>query len=934
MRLARVWLSLFFLAIIFYSTPLTSNTPTVGVEDPAISPDGQSLALIHSGRVLVSNLLGDEITRLSGVGEVQEHPSWSPDGNYIAFSALVTGRFRIYRVPSVGGTATEVPGMSELRGHARTPTWAGNDIVFVHEDLSGFRSDLMVVTPEGELVELTTNEAVDIMPTVSPDGARVAFVSHRSGDEEIWLISIQGGEATRLTFHRGEDRHPAWSPDGQRLVYSTERGGERYLAAIDADGGEPTVFYRGGGQPAWSRDGRFIILAQLPSRPRVYNGNPQRLPEWERVTLFSHRGAFELFSVPAPSPQDRSVSVAFPALESRGERNRHVFDQVVTIHQRLYYPAGPSRETWDGVAEQLRPLAEKAEDDTELEAVVDQLILERPLIKEEAQSQRAVIASAHPLATEVGIDVLRRGGNVVDAAVAVSFMLGVVEPDASGIGGDGMMMIHLKDLEKTVAIDFKDQTPSRATADNPALFENGRLKTHGPAAVNIPGVVAGMGFAFEKYGSGVVGWADLIAPAARAAAEGVEVTLGLATSLAEGEAYLEKYPAAAQLLVPEGIPLGVGDILVNEDYARTLQEIADEGANAFYRGSIADAIVRDMKTNGGIITAQDLSGYRAIEREPLVGHYRNFAIKTAPPPVASGASLIQMLHILDHYPLDSDKHFRSSADSFHYMVEAWKNISRKRLVADPHHWEVDLSEALSKDWARSRFEKIDPLKASPEPLLPVNEEDLEDYRRERISTGTTAAVVADSQGNMVALTQTLSTWGGACYVSEGLGFLYNNHLRGFRARPGRMGSLKPLARSSTGICPTLIFRRRSEDLVPTMAVGAAGNAWITASVYQLIAGIIDFGLSPQEAIESPRFLVRRKRFLRDRPAIAGRVQYEQSISGAVIREMRQRGHRFEPMGMKGELSMGFAAVAVVDIENGVVTAGAEPRRSHDAKGLQ
>jgi gamma-glutamyltranspeptidase/glutathione hydrolase len=497
-----------------------------------------------------------------------------------------------------------------------------------------------------------------------------------------------------------------------------------------------------------------------------------------------------------------------------------------------------------------------------------------------------------------------------------------------------MMMIHLIDPEKTVAIDFKDQTPSRATTDNPALFENGRLKTHGPAAVNIPGVVAGMGAAFEKYGSGVVSWADLIAPAARAAAEGVEVTLGLASSLAEGKLYLKECQAAMRIFMPEGKPLQAGDVLVNEDYGRTLQKIADEGADAFYRGSIADAIVRDMKTNGGIISAQDLSDYRALEREPLVGHYRDFEIRTAPPPVASGASLLQMLHILDHYPLGENPHFRSNTDSFHYMVEAWKNISRQRLVADPHHWEVDLSEVLSKEWARTRFAQIDPLKASPEPLLPENEDELEDYRRERISTGTTAAVVADSKGNMVALTQTLSTWGGAFYVSEGLGFLYNDHLRNFRARPGRMGSLKPLARSSTGICPTLVFRQRGEDLVPYLAVGAAGNAWITASVYQLIAGIIDFGLSPQEAIESPRFLVRRKRFPRDGPPIAGRVQYEQSISGAVIQEMRQRGHIFEAIGMKGELSMGFAAVAVVDIDNGVVRAGAEPRRSHDANGLQ
>jgi gamma-glutamyltranspeptidase len=218
--------------------------------------------------------------------------------------------------------------------------------------------------------------------------------------------------------------------------------------------------------------------------------------------------------------------------------------------------------------------------------------------------------------------------------------------------------------------------------------------------------------------------------------------------------------------------------------------------------------------------------------------------------------------------------------------------------------------------------------------MPADKSQLEEYRKERISTGTTAAVVADSEGNMVAITQTLGAWGGAFYVSEGVGFLYNNHLRGGRSRPGRLGSLTPLARSTTGICPTLVFRRQGEERVPFMALGAAGNAWITASVYEVLTNIIDFGLSPQQAIESPRFLTSRKRFLRDRPPIPVRIWYEQGIVGSVIEQMRERGHRMMPMGMKGEVVMGYAAVAVVDLENGEVLAGADPRRSHYAGSVQ
>jgi gamma-glutamyltranspeptidase len=889
--------------------------------------------MIYTGRTLVIDMKTGEVIRAPGTGEVQQHPTWSPDGSEIAFSALVEGRFRLYTFPSSGGEAREIPATSDLPTHARSPSWGGEGIVFVSQSLDGTVADLMVT--DGTIITpLTTHEAIDKMAAVSPDGKKVAFVSERTGDEEIWVIPIEGGDAIRLTFESGEDLYPAWSPDGKRLAYSTERGGQRFLAVIDAAGGEPVVFHGNGGQPSWSRDGKTILLSKMPPSPPTYNGNPTRVADWNRRALFPNHEAFELFRVRAPLPLEVATSVALPPLESRRERNRRIFDDVAATQRRLYYRDGNRSKSWDDTVAGMSHTAEMAVDDEELEVIVDRLVSERPTIRNEARSPHGVVASAHPLATEVGLDVLRRGGNVVDAAIAVSFMLGVVEPDASGIGGDGMMLIHLVDREKTVAIDFKDQAPMRATRDNPALFDKGRSKTHGPAAVNIPGPVAGMDLAYRKYGSGRIEWKDLVLPASRAAAEGVEVTPGLASSMERGKTFLEKYPEAARIYLPDGKPIQAGDILVNSDYAHTLRTIAEEGADAFYRGSVAKAIAKDMRANGGIITFEDLAQYRAIEREPLSGHYRGYQIKTAPPPVSAGSSLIQMLQILDHYPLSPKAHYRMDTDSFHFMVEAWKRISRVRLVADPFVWDVDLSDVLSRDWAAERFESIDPDRAWPGPALPEDPSQLESYRKERISTGTTAAVVADSKGNMVALTQTLSTWGGAFYVSEGLGFLYNNHLRGFRSRPGQFGSLTPLARSSTGICPTLIFKSEGDKNVPYIAIGAAGNAWITASIYELLAGIIDFGLSPQEAIESPRFLVNRKRFPSDRPPIPGRVQYEQGIEGRVVREMRARGHRLEPIGMKGELVMGYAAVAVVDLANGEVVAGADPRRSHQALGLR
>jgi gamma-glutamyltranspeptidase/glutathione hydrolase len=302
--------------------------------------------------------------------------------------------------------------------------------------------------------------------------------------------------------------------------------------------------------------------------------------------------------------------------------------------------------------------------------------------------------------------------------------------------------------------------------------------------------------------------------------------------------------------------------------------------------------------------------------------------------VTAGVSLLQTLQILDGAPREKRGRFTEDSGAFHYMVESWKRAGRGNLAADPAFFPIDLDEPLSPAWAKKQSATIVAGKATVDPEFPEDPEDERDYRRERIGTGTTAAVVMDAEGNMVALTQTLSTWGGAFYVSDGLGFLYNNHLRSFRRQPRRFNTLTPLARAATGIAPTLIFKREGERSTPVMAVGAAGNAWISAAVYQIITGVLDRGLGPQQAVEQPRFLIGRKQFPPRQAPIPSRILYEDVIPRKVVDEMRAYGHRLEPIGLKGELVMGYASVAVRDPSSGVVRGGADPRRSHQAGAIE
>ena len=421
-----------------------------------------------------------------------------------------------------------------------------------------------------------------------------------------------------------------------------------------------------------------------------------------------------------------------------------------------------------------------------------------------------------------------------------------------------------------------------------------------------------------------------------------------------------KYPEAAKIYLPNGQVPKPGDRFINKDYAETLKVLAKEGAQAFYRGSIARKIADDMAANGGIISLEDLAQYRAMERKPLEGRYRGHKIYSAPPPTSNGAQLIETLQILDNYTPRPGASYSTDADYLHYVIEAWRVRDGGGQIADPERWPIDLGNHLQPGHALDRFKLIDPQKAyvvpqggrgrgagpAPEVIASLPQSERHPFSAAEydafnqavadgvagpgIQTGTTSFAAADVDGNMVAVTQTLSTWGGNFYVSKGLGFLYNDHFRGGRGTG--YGSMLPLQRSSSTSVPTLVFAPSEVDpgrygiagFTPRLAVGAAGNAWIPASVYEIILSVVDGGMGAQRAIEAPRMLIGNS-------ATGSRVQIEDRIPRSLLEKLEAMGHTFARVGRKGEVAQGYAAVALINAAKGTVEGGAEPRRSHGAR---
>jgi gamma-glutamyltranspeptidase/glutathione hydrolase len=492
-------------------------------------------------------------------------------------------------------------------------------------------------------------------------------------------------------------------------------------------------------------------------------------------------------------------------------------------------------------------------------------------------------------------------------------------------------------------------TPGHAVPDNRQIFnENGsRTASDGPSVTNIPGIVAGMDLLYQKYGSKKVSWADILAPSIKLADEGFILDHALPTTIREGQARFAKYPESMKVFMPGGKVPQAGDRFRNPDYAETLRILAKEGGQSFYRGSIAKRIVEDFAANGGVITAEDLAQYRAVERKPVRGMYRGHLVFSAPPPVSNGADMIEKLQILDNYKPKAGASYANDADFLHYAIDAWRVKDSGVRIADPDRWPIDLGDHLEAAHAADRFKLLDPKKSwvsqpgggrggllpSPLSMTALNQSGLVEDETRHVQTGTTSFALADAEGNMIVFTQTLSTWGGNYYVSKDLGFLYNDHFRGGRGGTG-YGSMLPLMRSSSTSVPTMLFAPQAVDagtygipgFVPKMAVGCAGNAWIPASVYDIILNVIDSGMDAQHAIEAPRLLIGSG------PGGQGRTQIEDRIPRAILADLESRGHQFVKIGRKGEVRQGYASVVIVHPAKGTAEAGAEPRRSHGAVG--
>jgi len=917
-----------------------------GVRSPVFSVAGR-LAFELNGDLWVTEpqditstlvLSASSLQRVTVGPAWDRDPAWTPDGLALVFSSDRSGTFDIWRVSVGASGSTGVPVRLTEASEPESEPAVGPDGAIAFVRGRNTTANLWLIADDGTTRQITTGDGGEFSPTFSPSGDRLAFVSREGRSNRLQVLALEEDDTTTVLQGIAVE-HPSWSPQGDRIAYST-RGGRAGVWVTPLDGSYSNLVSEEAGESAWTPDGLYLAIAELPASALRYNGDPDRLGDRNVGDLFP--SDLKLWIAPVPAaPGTGLIEIALSVPADREAYNTQAFDRVWMRLQSLYY-ANHAGGEWSQLRDRYRPRALSAETEEELEDVIYQMMRDRPPFRVEA-SGRAGVSSAHSLATAAGVEILDAGGNVVDAAVAVSFALGVVEPDASGVAGYGEMLVYLEDMDEPVVIEFLTRVPEQASLGSSTL-PAGDLPRDGPVVANVPGTVAGMHRAWELYGSGDVEWARLVEPAIKLAAEGFVLDDGFTTTLGlERERFL-KYESSGALFFPNGEPLQVGDTLRNPDLAWTLQQIADGGADAFYKGEIARRMVADLRGQGNAMTLHDLSRYYAPVREPIKGTYRDHTVYSSVPAASGGTSLVAKLNLLERFR--NTNRYTDDAGTLHAMIEAWKlQPSSRGRIADPGLWPVDVTPVLSKDSARIRWERCfnaqqstssEDLAAADngnpacaqEVASGVLEEgsgclvNLDD--RDCRATGTTAFAVADADGNMVSVTQTLGTWGGNFYVSPGLGFLYNDKLNSYSSNPSSFNARLPYARNSTSIAPTLIFRGTDDDRRPMAAVGAAGNAWITSAVYQMVAAMIDADLGPQEALELPRFLVGGRR----QPGANGArnvvIQIEDGFSPSVMRELEAMGHVFQRISLRGELRMGYGAVVLIDGNR--VRAGGDPRR--------
>ena len=469
----------------------------------------------------------------------------------------------------------------------------------------------------------------------------------------------------------------------------------------------------------------------------------------------------------------------------------------------------------------------------------------RPMIQEAERAPKAMIASAQPLASQAGLEILRKGGNAVDAAVAVAFALAVVHPEAGNLGGGGYMLVRMAD-GKTSAIDYKEMAPAAA---HPGMFADRRESTVGYEASAVPGTVAGMGMAHEKFGK--LPWKEVLEPARRLAAHGFPASQRMELILALQVPVMKQFPASAKIFLHgSDRPLKQGELVKQPELAATIARIQKHGWREFYEGKTAHLIDKDMAAHGGTITLADLKNYKAIEREPVRGTFRGNQILSMPPSSSGGTTLIEMLNILENFPPQLGA--EGSSDELHHMIEAMRRAYRDRAEysGDPAFVNIPIDLLTSKDHARELAATIQPDHATPSASMQrVAAADSSGHESPYESNDTTHFSIIDEAGNMVSNTYTLNSFYGSQVMITGAGVLMNDIMSGFSNRPGDRNEVAPGKRPVSSMTPTIVLH---PDGSPWFALGSPGSATIPNTVFQVIVNIIDLKMSLRDAIEFPR----------------------------------------------------------------------------------
>lgn len=519
-----------------------------------------------------------------------------------------------------------------------------------------------------------------------------------------------------------------------------------------------------------------------------------------------------------------------------------------------------------------------------------------PTVIPEVVSSQGMVASAHPLASQVGLDILKAGGNAIDAVVATAFANGVVEPNANGIGGEGYIVIYLKGENKATSIDYR----SRASFNKAAPDE--RWPAAGHRSVAVPGTVAGLALALEKYGT--MSLAQVIEPAAKLAEQGFVVSETLAGVIADNFKRAMPNAYLMSIIAPSGLPLEAGDLFKNPDLAKTLRLIAKDGPDAFYKGEVAKAIAADMKANNGLIDENDLATYKAVEREPAGGKYRGYDIVSAPAPVG-GFLLIQSLNMLENYNLKFLGF--DSAMKLHLFSEVLARAfdDYYDVLGDPDFVDVPMKALTSQGYANAKAAsiKLDAMTVKYEKVNPNSEH-----------WSTTHMSVVDKAGNVVALTQTLSSFFGAAVAVPGTGIILNNEMGNFNGKKGSSAYL-PGKRMNTTIAPTLIMK----DGQSFATLGTPGAMRIIPTLTQIVTNLIDYGMGIQEAIEAPRMYC---------TYLQGPGKTTIELEGALfpkktLDDLALLGYKVKSYDKR---DLYFGGVQGIIIKDGMLHGGADPRR--------